>query len=409
MSVLARERGAERARPPARLAASGPAKIRVAQVVTRFTAGAGVIALRGALALDPERYETTILAAEGGSLLETAEAEGLPVIRLRHMAGGRGIYPGSDAQGVRELAGHLAAGRFDLVHTHSAKAGALGRIAARRVGVRAVVHTFHGFPFHDFQSPPTRRALIRIERRLGRITDGFLAAGTTIAADAVRLRIAPPERIRAFGTVPVDDRIRPRTDEDRRRARRLLGVPDGSRLIGTVARLDGQKAPCDLVEAVALLDRPDVRVVWIGGGGLRAKTERLIARRRLGDRFTLLGERRDVTELLPAFDVFALSSLYEGLPCALVEAMTCGIPVVATAVNSVPELVVAGETGTLARPADPASLARALAHVLDHPEEAERMADAARAHLGDRYRPEALGEAIVAVYEAVLAGTPVTR
>ncbi len=408
MSVVVRERGAARTRRPAR-AASGPGRVHVAQVVTRFTAGAGVIALRGALALDPERYATTILAAEGGSLLETAEAAGLPVVRLRHMAGGRGIYPGSDVQGVRELAGHLRAGGFDLVHTHSAKAGALGRLAARRVGVPAVVHTFHGFPFHDFQSPPTRRALIRIERRLGRITDGFLAAGTTTAADAVRLRIAPPERIRAFGTVPVDDRIHARAEQERRRARRLLGVPDGLRLVGTVARLDGQKSPRDLVEALALLDRPDVRVVWIGDGELRASTERLIARRRLGDRFALLGERRDVPELLPAFDIFALSSLYEGLPCALVEAMTCGIPVVATAVNSVPELVVSGETGTLARPADPASLARALAHVLDHPEGAERMAAAARKHLGDRYRPEALGEALVAVYDAVLAGTPVAR
>src|SRR5581483_274871 len=159
----------------------------------------------------------------------------------------------------------------------------------------------------------------------------------------------------------------------------------------------------DLVEAVALLDRPDVRVVWIGGGELRAETERLIARKKLGDRFLLLGERRDVTDLLPGFDVFALSSLYEGLPCALVEAMTCGVPVVATAVNSVPELVVSGATGTLARPADPASLARALAYVLDHSAEAERMAAAARAHLGDRYRPEALAEALTCVYGAALA------
>ena len=200
----------------------------------------------------------------------------------------------------------------------------------------AVVHTFHGFPFHGFQSAPTRRALIEIERRLARLTDYFLAAGTTIAADAVRLKIAPPDKIRAFGTVAIDEGIQPRSAETRRRARRLLRIPDTAPLIGTVARLDPQKSPLDLVRAISLLDRPDLHVVWVGDGGLRVKTQRLIARKGLTDRFHLLGERRDVAALLPAFDVFALSSLYEGLPCALIEAMTCGIPVVATAVDSSP-------------------------------------------------------------------------
>jgi glycosyltransferase involved in cell wall biosynthesis len=386
-------------------AGNGGRPFRVAQVVTRFTAGAGGIALRGALALDPERYSVTVLSAEGGSLLPAAEEAGLEVIPLRHMAGGRGIYPWHDKRGIDELSEHLLALGIDLVHTHSAKAGALGRLAAHRVGIPAV-HTFHGFPFHEFQSAPTRRALIAIERRLGRITDFFLAAGTTVAADAVRLRIAQPDRIRAFATVAIDEDIRARTAVTRRRARTLLGVPEDAQLIGTVARLDAQKAPHDLVEAVALLDRPNVHTVWIGGGSLRSRTERLIARRGLSGRFRLLGERSDVADLLPAFDVFALPSLYEGLPCALVEAMTCGVPVVATAVNSVCELVVSGETGLLARPGDPASFSRALAAMIDHPERATRMAEAGQAHVTGRYEPESLGEALRDVYATVLESSP---
>jgi glycosyltransferase involved in cell wall biosynthesis len=387
---------------------SGGRPFRVAQVVTRFTAGAGGIALRGALALDGNRYSTTILAADGGSLLPDAEAAGFGVIRLRNMAGGRGIYPWRDARGVEELSEHLLGLDVDLVHTHSAKAGALGRLAAHRIGV-PVVHTFHGFPFHEFQSAPTRRALIGIERRLGKITDFFLAAGTTVAADAVRLRIAPPDRIRAFATVAIDEDIRPRTEAARRRGRRLLGVSEYVQLIGTVARLDAQKAPQDLVEAVALLDRPDLQVAWVGGGDLRSRIERLIARRGLAGRFRLLGERDDVAELLPAFDVFALSSLYEGLPCALVEAMTCGIPVVATAVNSVCEIVVPGETGLLARPGDPRSLARALAALLDHPERARRMAEAGQSHVTGRYERESLGRTLDDVYRTVLQTSTLRR
>jgi glycosyltransferase involved in cell wall biosynthesis len=323
------------------------------------------------------------------------------VVSLRHMAPQRRIYPWIDVQALRELTHHLAAGEFDVVHTHSAKAGAVGRMAARRVGVPAVVHSFHGFPFHGFQSPLVRGGLLAIERRLAAITDYFLTDGTIVAAEAVKLKLAPPDRIRAIAS-PIDDRVALVSEATRRQARRLLGVPTGARVIGTVARLDGQKAPLDMVRAIAALRRADVYMVWVGDGDLRTKTKRLIDRTGLADRFLLLGDRTDVPSLLPGFDVFAMSSLYEGLPCALVEAMSCGVPVVATAVNSVPEIVISGRTGLLARPADPASLARGLAYLLDHSEEAACMAEAARAHLGDRFRPEVLGNDMMEVYELAL-------
>lgn len=385
--------------PRERTAKAPVRRIRVAHVVTKFTAGAGGIALRGALGLDPELYESTILAADGGSLLGEAEEAGLEVIRLRHMAPGRGLYPHSDLPGFRELVSHMAGGRFDLVHTHSAKAGGLGRMAAHRSGVPAIVHTFHGFPFHEFQPALRRRILVSIERRLGKITDYFLAAGTVIASDAVRLRIAPPERIRGFATVPIGDGIAPVSETARREARSLLGIPSDAKVVGTVARLEDQKAPLDMVDAIAALRRSDVYMVWVGDGDLRADAERRIEKAGLRSRFLLLGHRSDVPRLLPALDVFAMSSLYEGLPCAVVEAMLCGLPVVATAVNSVPEIVIAGKTGLLARPGDPLSLSRALAHALDHPDEAARMADAARGVVGDRFRPEALGQDLMESYE----------
>jgi hypothetical protein len=156
--------------------------LRVAQIVTKLTAGAGGITLRGAAALDPSEYRTTILTATESSLIGPAEAAGLEVIRLRHMARGRGLYPSTDARGIRELLDHLRAGGFDVVHTHSAKAGAIGRLAARRAGVGAIVHSFHGFPFHQFQPAVVRRSLLAAERGLSRITDYFLADGTMVAA-----------------------------------------------------------------------------------------------------------------------------------------------------------------------------------------------------------------------------------
>src|SRR6266516_1766715 len=375
--------------------------LRVAQINANFAGGSGGIMLREACAVDPERYAATILTpGDGGPLFDRARDEGIDVIRLRQMGGGRHVYPGADVHALRELSWHLAEHSFDVVHTHAGRAGAIGRIAAHRVGVRAIVHTLHGFPFNEFQNPATRAALRAIERRLGRITDYFLTDGSFVASEAIRLKIARPDRIRAVIS-PVDA-VPPTSASARREARRILGIPDDAKVVGTAARLAVQKSPLDMVNAIAALRRPDVYMVWLGDGELRLDTERLIAKEGLEGRFLLAGDRDDVAFLLPAFDVFALSSLWEGLPCSLIEAMRCGIPAVATAVNSVPELVLSARTGLLARPADPRSLTRAIAYMLDHPGEAARMAEAARAEIGHKYHADRLGADLMHVYETAL-------
>jgi glycosyltransferase involved in cell wall biosynthesis len=378
---------------------------RVAQVITRFIAGAGGVALRGAMALDPERYSVTIMSAPGGPLLAEAEKAGFDVVRLSHMRPELNLR--EDPRALRELIVELRKGRFDIVHTHSAKAGALGRIAAHRVGVPGIVHTFHGFPFHNFQSWPLRATYVGIEKRLGLITDQFLAVGGAVAAQAISLKIAPAERIRTIASA-IETDIPQASEGSRLAARKLLGLPEDALVVGTVGRLAPQKAPQDMVAAIEAMDRRDVYCVWVGDGPLREATRRLIHRRGLEQRFLLLGERRDVGALLPAFDVFALASLYEGLPCSIAEAMTCGVPVVATAVNAVPEVVVAGRTGLLVPPGAPKLLGKALAYLLDHPAEGARMAQAARVQLGDRFHPAVLGRDLVETYELALNGSTPT-
>lgn len=375
-------------------------RVRVAQLTANFADGSGGIMLREALALDPERFSTTIIAPEDGTLFKRAAEAELEVVRLRKMGRGRRVYPWRDVEALRELDTHLRAGEFDLVHTHAGRAGAIGRLAAARIGGCAIVHTLHGFPFNEFQSAPVRRALLTVERRLGRITDYFITDGTFVASEAIRLKIASPERVRAVIT-PIDS-VPPVSDAARRDARRVLGLPDDAKVVGTAARVVAQKSPLDMVRAIAALQRRDVYMVWLGDGDLRAQTQRLIDTKGLSERFLLAGARNDVARLLPAFDVFVSSSLWEGLPCSIVEAMTCGIPVVATAVNSVPEVVVSGRTGLLARPGDPVSLSRALAYMLDHPREAATMADAARRQIGEQFRLDLLGQELGEVYDRAL-------
>jgi glycosyltransferase involved in cell wall biosynthesis len=169
-------------------------------------------------------------------------------------------------------------------------------------------------------------------------------------------------------------------------------------VVGTVGRLDFQKAPDDFVNALAELGREDVYGVWIGDGPLRARTEKLAARRGIAGRLSFVGERADVSALLPGLDVFAMASRYEGLPCAIVEAMAAARPVVATAVNAVPNIVVAGETGLLVPAGRPELLSRALRYLIDNPDVAARLGAAGRAHLGEELSPAALGVVLDEVY-----------
>jgi len=173
-----------------------------------------------------------------------------------------------------------------------------------------------------------------------------------------------------------------------------------------VGRLTYQKAPEDFLAAMRELGRlrrlgglrrPDVVGVWVGDGELAERVGRL-TRSASGPRVVLAGERADIPDILPAFDVFALPSRYEGLPTVVVEAMVCGIPVVATAVNAVGDVVVPGETGLLVPPHRPELLAEAVNYLLDSPDAAARMATTARERLGTRFNVAALQEALVAAY-----------
>jgi glycosyltransferase involved in cell wall biosynthesis len=396
-------------------------KLRVATVITRMTAGAGGVALRGALALDPDDYEVTIIAggsgfdghaawdgsdvlrgpdavrgAPPGDLLATAEAAGIQVIRVPGLV--PEIAPRRDRATLRTLTDLAGEGRYDVVHTHSAKAGALGRLAAHRAGTGRIVHTYHGFPFHDFQSRWRRHTYIAIERWLGQRTDAVLAVGAAVAADTARLRLVSPEQIRTIAPA-VDAVGYPAGTAARGLARRRIGIAPGIRLVGTVGRVDYQKAPEQWVHAFAEVAGDDVWGMWIGDGPLRDKMLARVQRLGLGSRFCFLGHRDDATTLLPAMDVFVLASRYEGVPCVLAEAMQARVPIVATAVNGVPDIVVPGVTGYLVPPDAPALLGRTTAHVLDHPAEARRIADTAQASLGDRFSGHALGAALDMAYQ----------
>ena len=374
--------------------------LRVAIVITRLEGGAGGLALRGAMAMDPDAFAVTIVTGRGERLLHTAREAGLEIIVEPSLRAP--ISPHNDMQALRRMTALFGRRDFDVVHTHCAKAGTVGRLAARRTGVPRAVHTFHGFPFHEFQSLARRQAYVSIERRLGRFTDVALCVGAGVAAEAVRRQLVAPERIRTIGVVVDGLEVAAASADDpapqvRRRARIALGLPLDAPVIGAVGRLTYQKAPEDFLAAMQRLGRLDATGVWVGGGELAERIGRQ-ARALSGARVILAGERTDVLDVLPAFDVFALPSRYEGVPTAIVEAMSCGVPVVATAVNAVSDVVVPGETGLLVPPHRPDLMASAIRYLLDTPAAAARMAATARTRLAGRYGETALRDALAAAY-----------
>jgi glycosyltransferase involved in cell wall biosynthesis len=373
---------------------------RVAHIITRCVAGAGGVAVRGAVSLPRDLYSSTLVVGSGDVLLDVARAHGVDVVVVPELVSP--ISPTLDARALRSLDRFLRSEGFDVVHTHSAKAGVLGRVAASRAGVPRIVHTLHGFPWHDFQPAAVRQAYIRTERALARITDAYLAVGTGVAVEALRRRVVRPDQLVTIGPAvePAPVTVSPTS---RARARTLLGLPDDATVVGTVGRMDFQKAPEVMLEALGRMTTPAV-LVWVGGGPLLEETARRARSAGLEHRVLLLGNREDVPQLLPAFDVFAMSSRYEGLPCAIVEAQECGIPVVATSVNAVSDVVVPGVTGLLVAPQDAGQLAAALDHALTHPRQAAAWAEHARAQLGTRYDATTLGATLCEVYTPEPAG-----
>lgn len=174
--------------------------LRVATMITRLEGGAGVMALRGAKALDPATHRVAVITGSG-RLLADAEAAGLEVIVEPALRAP--ISPGHDLLALHRLTALLKRRRFDIVHTHCSKAGAVGRIAARRAGADRIVHTYHGFPFHQFQSGLRRRGYVEIERVLGRFTDLALCVGTGVAVEALRRGLIAPDRIRTIGVAEI--------------------------------------------------------------------------------------------------------------------------------------------------------------------------------------------------------------
>ncbi len=316
-------------------------------------------------------HEVGLVAAPEPRLMEGAKALGVKVFPNPHFV--RPIKPWKDLRALWRVFKAIRQFKPDLVSAHSTKAGFAARFSCAILGV-PVIFTAHGWAFTEGKSPLARYLLASAERLASKVTNEIICVSEHDKELALRFRVAPEQKL----TV-IHNGMEPNVylNASGSKVRSELGLKESEILITMVARFVPQKDYETLLQAIRCLQKGDFKVAFVGGGE-REVVVRAKARELNLDNVIFLGERRDVPQILTASDIFVLASNWEGLPRSIIEAMMAGLPVVATKVGGVPELVEDGITGFLVPPKDPEALAQALQKLIDDPELRKRMGQASR-------------------------------
>lgn len=345
-----------------------------------------------------------------GSLLDRARAHGVPIEMVPQLR--RAIEPGRDTIGYYKLKHILRAFKPDVVHTHSAKAGVLGRLAARRVGVPVIVHGIHGAPWHPYQSWPAREFFKACERYAAHYCDHFICVADAMRDLMVAANVASVEK---FSTIYSGMEVDPflSADSHRQQMRRELGYAPQHVVVGKIARLFRLKGHDDVLSAAQTVIRqePNTRFLFVGDGILHEPLVAAIRNRGLEGyfQFTGLVPPERIPPLLSAMDILVHASLREGLARALPQALLAGKPVVSYDIDGAREVVIPGMTGFLLPPRDTAAMADALLRLVRDPNLRSRYAMEGRRRFADLFRHERMTAETRAIYERLLAARQVRQ
>ena len=351
----------------------------VAHIITKLElGGAQQNTLFTVSHLDATRFRPILITGEPGVLDQEARAlEGVSFHQIPSLV--RPIRPLRDGLALLLLTTLLRRLKPEIVHTHSSKAGVLGRLAAWAAGVPIIIHTIHGFGFTRYQHALHRWILIASERLVSRLTTRFFCVSEASRRTGIELGLFSPERSTVIRS-GVDLAAFRREPANREAKRRELGCVPGQSLVGMVAPLKPQKAPVDFVRVAKVVHRkfPGARFVLVGDGELRPAVEAEVQRLGLQAVFRLAGWRRNIAEVLHCLDVFVLTSLWEGLPRVYLEALSASVPVVGTRVDGATEVIEDGVNGFLAEPGDIQTLADRVMRLLAEEEERRTMSERGR-------------------------------
>jgi len=264
--------------------------------------------------------------------------------------------------------------KYAIVHTHSSKAGVIGRLAARLAGVPVIIHTVHGWSFNDCQGWVRKWLFMSLERAMARFTTRIICVSKKDMEAGLKYKIAGPDKfvLIKYGIPIAEFR---RSSVDPLVKKKELGITNNGPVIGMISCLKPQKSPLDYIKAcIKIYEKmPDVNFLLVGDGALRSKCEKVLASTPLNRRFIFTGWRRDISEILDILDVAVLTSKWEGMPISIIEALCKGCPVVATNAGGTPELIKGGVTGYVTQPGAYEETAEKVLRILKDPASSRKM------------------------------------
>lgn len=385
-------------------------RIGVLHIITRMIpGGADENTLQTILGLDKARYKIDLIVGGQSDEIMLRRVENCRIIVLPELV--RNPSPLNDVRSFFKIIRIIRQESFSIVHTHTAKAGILGRLAAWLCGTPIIIHTLHGATFHRALHKWAAAFYCILERLAARITDQFISVGNDLRQIYVKARVGKPEQYVTIRSGFEIARFRLSDAElalRRRKVRRELGISESAWVIGTASRLEPRKGQYYFIQSAQrlLLKYPDL-VFIIAGDGPSARELRTLAQSlRIADKIRFLGHRTDIENVMSAMDIFVLTSLWEGLPQVLVQAAALGRPIICFDAEGSKEIVHGGENGFVVPRGDENALTESLAYLTTHPQRAREMGNCGRRFIGAEYDREIMVRQIDKLYQDLLVVAP---
>lgn len=359
-------------------------KINLLYVITKLElGGAQKYLLNQIQGIDQNIFTPFLFTAGEGMMME--QAQNIPGLRLhRSLFLDRSINVFKDLISFIEIYIFIKKNNINVVHTHSSKAGVLGRLAAKAAGIKWILHNVHGWSFHNYQPKVFYYLCVLIERFCARFTDYLIVVSEYDQQIGQTHSIYPKE---GYALIRFGLKFDHSKQEIARNGiRHNLGLSESDFVVGMVACFKPQKAPLDYIRLAVSLTKiyPRWKFVLVGDGVLRNKIIRAINEAGLEKSIILTGWRQDMPDFLSVFDLFVLTSLWEGLPIVVMEAMASGVPIIATDTGGVRELLVSGTTGYLVKPKDMEGMKDKIEILFENPVLRKSLAEGASALIEDK-------------------------
>ena len=356
-------------------------KLKVLQIITRLDKGGSAEDIFiTAIGLDRRKYEVTLMSGPvedpGQDRKKEIEECGIRHIFIPELV--RNINLFKDLTALLKIYRVLRKEKFDIVHTHTSKAGFLGRLAAKLARVPIIIYTPHGHIFFGYFSSLKTKIFILLEKLASPLADKIVAKTNAEKKDYISYKITSERRLTIICSGIDLNRFKELSSDEKLKIKKELGIPENSLVVGTAGRLVPVKGPEFLIEASKIIvsKYPDTYFLFAGEGPLRQSLEKKACRMGVKENIIFLGWRDDVAKIISIFDIFVLPSLNEGMGRVLVEAMALRKPIVASCVGGIPDLVAHGKNGFLVPPKNPMELAKHIQLLLEDRGEREKMGSA---------------------------------